>query len=533
VQYLSVRRFKAMKVAVLGLDGPLARATRAELERRGHTIANESTECAILFPGNLEQLRTVAGDPGLKRLVLRSHGYAYGSNPKNPGMMTEDRISLLPPKDPAQRWLQAEAIAQTHPNAAVMRLANVADPAEGDLIPTKLGRGWAAKIAGFNPNVQFVAVDDAARALVAAAESQSAGLFNAAGAGALPLADAFRAAGTHTVGVPKTAELASMQFNWTLSSGKAARELGWQAQKSSVAALAELVARKGGGRPELLTKDYDDWGLDTGYIRAWGWWFAFLRNIYWRIDFEGMENIPQTGRALFISNHRGFMPLDAVMHLSLIFTHRNRVPRFLIIHSLLRTPFLCDFLTKLGGVIASEENAARLFEKESLVGLFPEGIRGTFTPYNRTHKLRDFSRSDFAKLAVLHQAPVIPAAVVGHAEIFPIIGRIDSSWVVKELGWPYLPIAPMFPLAPIPLPSKWHVRILKPVPLDGLKPADSENARLMKEFSRYVQNIVQKNVDDMAARRKSVIRGHFLDGTSPSIAPFSRARVASGSEPAE
>src|SRR5258705_6775470 len=119
-----------------------------------------------------------------------------------------------------------------------------------------------------------------------------------------------------------------------------------------------------------------------------------------------MENIPETGRALSIANHRAFMPLDALMHLSLIFTHRRRVPRFLIIHSLLRTPFMCNFLTKLGGVVASQENAARLFEQESLVGIFPEGIRGTFTPYKRTNKLRDFSRSEFARLAVLHQAPV-------------------------------------------------------------------------------------------------------------------------------
>jgi hypothetical protein len=125
---------------------------------------------------------------------------------------------------------------------------------------------------------------------------------------------------------------------------------------------------------------------------------------------------------------------------------------------------------------------------------------------------------------------VIPAAVVGHAEIFPIIGRIDSSWVVKELGWPYLPIAPMFPLAPVPLPSKWHVRVLKPVPLDGLKPADAENDALMKEFSRHVQNIVQKNIDDLVSRRKSVVMGHFLDGTSPEIPPFRRSRSA-GAEP--
>ena len=37
------------------------------------------------------------------------------------------------------------------------------------------------------------------------------------------------------------------------------------------------------------------------------------------------------------------------------------------------------------------------------------------------------------------------------------------------MGLPYLPIAPMFPLASVPLPSKWHVRVLPPVALEGLK----------------------------------------------------------------
>ena len=513
-----------MNVTVGGFDGPVARATRAELESRGHHVTDSGAEGAVYFPGNDSAvLSKLAADPAIKRLVLRSHGYAYGANPKNPGMMAEDRISLLPPGDAAQSWLRAEDIANQHPNSAVVRLSNVTDQGEGDLLVTKLTQGSATKIAGRNPNVQFISVRDAAKALVAALESDAKGLFNAAGPGAIPLAHAFRAAGTRQLPVPELASLAALSHNWTLSSDRAASELGWVPDKSSIEALAEFLTNKPGARPEQLSRKFDDWGLDTDYIRAWGWWFGFLRNIYWRIDHEGMENIPETGRALFISNHRGFMPLDAVMHLSLIFTHRRRVPRFLIIHTLLRTPFMCNFLTKLGGVVASQENAAKIFEQEGLIGLFPEGIRGTFTPYKRTYKLRDFSRSEFAKLAVLHQAPVIPSAVVGHAEIFPILGRIDSGWVVKTLGWPYLPIAPFFPLAPVPLPSKWHVRVLKPVPLQGLKPADADNERLMKEFSRYVQNIVQKNVDDMVVRRKSFVRGHFLDGTSPEIAPFQRS----------
>src|SRR5260370_16532619 len=179
---------------------------------------------------------------------------------------------------------------------------------------------------------------------------------------------------------------------------------------------------------------------------------------------EGSHPLPATGGAMFAANHRGFMPLDAVMHLSLILTYRSRITRFLIIPSLLRFPYLCNFLTKLGGVIASQENAAKLFAAGDLVGIFPEGIRGSFTPYKTTYKLRDFAKSAFAKIAIENQVPIVPCAVIGHSEIFPIIGRIDSSYVTKELGWPYLPIAPIFPLPPIPLPSKCPVPLLVPLP---------------------------------------------------------------------
>ncbi|HEX4278397.1 MAG TPA: 1-acyl-sn-glycerol-3-phosphate acyltransferase [Bryobacteraceae bacterium] len=520
-----------MKIAVCGFDGPVARAVKAELARRGHTAVDSGVdphaEAAIWFPGELSELEKIASRTDLRRLVIRSHAYSYGSNPKNPGVMEESRISLLPPNDKAQRWLQAEEAAARHPNWAALRLTNVLAAEEGDLIVGKMLSGSATAVAGRDPNLQFISVNDAANAFVDAVEADATGIFNIAGEGTIPLKKALRAAGTSRIGVPPSGALAELVFNWTLSGDRAARELGFRPSQSTVEALRAFLTAKPGAHPERLARSYDDWGLDVDYIRAWGGWFAFLRNIYWRIESEGMENIPATGKGLFVSNHRGFMPLDAVMHLSLLFTHTKRVPRFLIIHSLLRTPFLANFLTKLGGVVASQENATRLFDQGELVGLFPEGIRGTFSPYKTTYRLRNFSKSGFARMAVENQAPVIPAAVIGHAEIFPILGRIDSSWVVKELGWPYLPIAPMFPLAPIPIPSKWHVRVLAPVPLQGLKPEDAENDRLMKSFSEYVQHIVQSNIDDMLPRRKSIFWGKkVLNGVAPPVPLFGKARKA-------
>jgi len=526
-----------MRIAVLGREGTLARATREEADRRRHQLCEQDAEAAVYLPGSLEELERIVVEGGFRRLVLRSHAIAYGAHPKNPGMMTEERVSLLPADAPEQRWLQAERIVARFPNAGIVRMTNVLARDEEDLLVRQLAAQVAIPLAGRDPNAQFISVWDAARALVSAAESNATGIFNAAGDGALPLKKALDASATTLVPMPEWLQrtfrrgdsVEQLKFNWTVSSERAARELGFRAWQSSAEALEEFLKSKPGARPDLLQKQYDAWGLDVDYIRAWGWWFAFLRKVYWRIDFEGMENIPESGRAVFASNHRGFMPLDAVMHLSLVLSERGRIIRFLIVPCLLYFPFLANFMTKLGGVIASQENAARLFAEENIVGIFPEGIRGTFTPYRSAYKLRDFSKSAFAQTAIENQATIIPAAVVGHAEIFPIIGRIDSTYLKLKTGWPYFPIAPPFPFLPVvPFPTKWHVRVLQPVSLAGFTPEDARNERLVHDLSRYVQDLIQRNIDDMLARRKHIFWGRVLDGTAPVFPPFQPARYAVG-----
>lgn len=524
-----------MKVAVLGEDGALARATREELARRGHAVAADARECVIYLPGRGNSLDGLRKLSGIGRIVVRSHAAAYGAVAKNPGELSEDRAPLLADDAPEQRWLLAERLAAegvVEGNWAAVRLPtllDVADPHPMDRIVRGLASRRVLVVPGRDPNIQFISLADAARALVAAAESSASGIFNAAGDGSLPLKQACRAAGAMRLPMPKWAHRLMdssegperLEYNWTVSGARAAGGLNFRASQSSREVLESFIQARGGGRPEILKNEFDPWGLDLDYIAAWEPWFRFLKRVYWRIDFEGMENIPAAGRTVFVSNHRGFMPLDAVMHLSMVLAERRRVIRFLIIPCLLYFPFLADFLTKLGGVIASQENAAKLMAGENLVGIFPEGIRGTFLPYRETYKLRDFARSAVAAVAVEHQAPIIPAAVVGHSEIFPIIGRFDWAWAKKLTGWPYFPIAPPFPFLPVmPFPSKWHVRILPPVAVNHFRPEDARNERLMAELARYVQNIVQTNIDQMRARRKHILWGRVLDGTAPGREEF-------------
>jgi hypothetical protein len=82
-----------------------------------------------------------------------------------------------------------------------------------------------------------------------------------------------------------------------------------------------------------------------------------------------MENIPRHGRAFFVSNHRGFIPIDAVMHRQPYGRQRGGSCAFSS-PGLLQPPFPPIFFTKLGGVIASSATRLQLFEQRTS-SIFP------------------------------------------------------------------------------------------------------------------------------------------------------------------
>jgi 1-acyl-sn-glycerol-3-phosphate acyltransferase len=199
------------------------------------------------------------------------------------------------------------------------------------------------------------------------------------------------------------------------------------------------------------------------------------------------------------------------MHRASILEATGRQVRFLVIPSLFKFPFLSDFLTKQGGVVASQLNASRLFKGSELVGIFPEGITGAFRKYRGAYRLGAFGRDSFAKLAIEHQVSVIPAAVVGHVEIFPILGGLKISSLMKWTGWPFIPVTPTFPLLPIPLPTKWHIRYLEPISPQPLDPGDAEDRNKVRAFSKHVRNTLQSHIDEMLIRRKHIFFGNIFD----------------------
>ena len=241
--------------------------------------------------------------------------------------------------------------------------------------------------------------------------------------------------------------------------------------------------------------------------------FKFLHDYYWRVEVKDLHYLPRSGRAVLVGVHRGFMPWDAVMALHLIVRDVGRYVRFLIHPGLIKFPFLFNFHTKLGGMIACQENAELVLKRDEIVGIFPEGIRGAFLLYRDAYKLTKFGRDEFVKLALRHRAPIVPFVTVGSAEIFPILKKVNWAWWKRNTDWPTFPITPTWPLLPaIPLPSKWHTQFLEPLHVeDRYPPEAADDPEVVSAISQEVRSKMEAAIGEMLRRRRSIFFGSIFE----------------------
>ena len=270
-----------------------------------------------------------------------------------------------------------------------------------------------------------------------------------------------------------------------------------------LADAVQLVSRR-------LRGEYheDEWGFDEEFAEAVYPLFEFLYEVWWRVEPDGVLNVPSHGRALLVSNHAGALfPFDASMIL-LAIMKRHPLPRwarFLVLDWAFVLPFISAFMRRVGGVPASRHNAARLLEQDHLVMVFPEGAKGTGKQFSERYRLQRFGRGGFVEVALRTGAPIVPVAVVGSEEIYPKLG--DARPVARMLGASFVPITPTFPwlgpLGAIPLPSKWRIEFCEPIDLSGYGPDAAEDRRLLFDISEQVRETIQGKLYENLVKRGS------------------------------
>jgi 1-acyl-sn-glycerol-3-phosphate acyltransferase len=146
-------------------------------------------------------------------------------------------------------------------------------------------------------------------------------------------------------------------------------------------------------------------------------------------DWQGVENIPISGRAIVASNHISYAD---VLFLTKFLYQNGRAPRYLGKESLFRIPIIGRILRSSGQIPVQRESVAAhraldhavaALESGHLVGIYPEG-----TLTRDVNHWPMVGKTGIARLGVMTQTPVIPIAVWGPQQVLPPYSKRPHLW---------------------------------------------------------------------------------------------------------
>ncbi|MCL1586851.1 MAG: 1-acyl-sn-glycerol-3-phosphate acyltransferase [Actinomycetia bacterium] len=253
----------------------------------------------------------------------------------------------------------------------------------------------------------------------------------------------------------------------------------------------------------LATYDPDAFGLDP-VVAEMTW--SVLNRLYYdyfRVEVEGIENVPSNGGAVLVANHGGAaVPYDGAMLALAVMNEAEPPRRVRVIGTEIfnMLPFVSHLYRKVGAAYAGRDDARELLKRGHLLGVFPEGERGFMKPVWEAYRVGRLGRGGFADLAQDAGVPIVPVAIIGSEEVHPAVMVSKRLAQLVRLIFPEQRVEEIaIALNPIPLPIRWKIRFLPPVEPSG----DGEPIDGLEQLERVedVRRSIQTALDDMLAHR--------------------------------
>jgi 1-acyl-sn-glycerol-3-phosphate acyltransferase len=257
----------------------------------------------------------------------------------------------------------------------------------------------------------------------------------------------------------------------------------------------------------------DDWGRSEGLMAAIDPLLNFYYRYWFRVEAEGIENVPDEGGALLVCNHSGALPPDAPMIMQAI-RNEHRSPRPLYMlgeHWFKDYPGVSMLAAKIGIVPAHPANAQRLLRDEGRLALvFPEGEKGSRKVLWQRYRLRRFGRGGFVRTALRARVPIVPIALVGGEEAMPIFAHLRT--LQRLSGLLYAPLNHAFPhfgplAALMYMPAKFRIRFLEPIDVPALSEETIDDAAAVQAIAEEIRTRIQLELAEMLGERRSVWLG--------------------------
>lgn len=211
---------------------------------------------------------------GVKKLVVLSSANVYGPSPDNSNFLTEDAPLMAASRFSGVRDLievdmLASGFLWKNPSVetVILRPVHIVGPSIRNAPSNYLRLRHPWRVAGFDPMVQLLHVEDAARSMVAALQPDIRGIYNVVGPGEVPLSAVLRELGRTTVPVPHPLarpllgmlfkyrlanfpppELDHIQFLCAVDGSRWAREAKWKPQLTMRETIRAIIGEEPASR---------------------------------------------------------------------------------------------------------------------------------------------------------------------------------------------------------------------------------------------------------------------------------------------
>jgi UDP-glucose 4-epimerase len=254
-------------VRAVGIDTVVHTLTRVDSFDMDSRRAHETNVI-----GTLNLLAGCAGEGSpVRRFVLKSSGHVYGSRFDLPTGLREDhrldtnsRHQFVRDIVEVESYASDFALRNPEISIVVLRFSNSLNPQEPQPLARYLDLEVVPTVAGYDPSLQLTHRDDCVEAMYLATKRGPAGAYNIAAPGAEPLSKLLDAAGKlHAPLLPpiglglaafaisKTGVaflspqlLDMLRWGRSMSTAKAARQLGFRAVRDTQAAFEDFVQQR-------------------------------------------------------------------------------------------------------------------------------------------------------------------------------------------------------------------------------------------------------------------------------------------------
>jgi 1-acyl-sn-glycerol-3-phosphate acyltransferase len=297
------------------------------------------------------------------------------------------------------------------------------------------------------------------------------------------------------------------------------REIRKQAHQQAEEARARMDAKRrqqADGLVGWLNERAGDWelsGQDEATMQRQKYLWNFLVDYWFRMEFDGWENLPDPP-ALLVGIHSGAPFVWDAWTVGVQWWRRFGQDRPLhgTAHDVLMAmPLIGRYFRAMGVLPAAPDSMATALAEGRDVAVWPGGEVDSLRPWSERDQANLAGRKGFVKMAIRAGVPIVPIATVGGADAMPVLVRGDqlsrALRLDKLLRLKVFPIAVSLPwgIAPaalpqFPLPAKIRTRLMPAIELDH-EPDRADDEEYLEEKYWEVQNSIQHGVDALARKR--------------------------------